>query len=211
MTKLEKLYQLIEGLKELGLPIDKEILAAVDQQEEELIQNEVIPRLLESIQSIISEIKRPVTLTINYLPDEPLTVTTSKTRDCHEELDTNHSLKSIDVEKEASHISREELVKMFNKKTKDPILDKFIDYLKDKGYKEFTSSGNPSTVYDYGKRIKQVCSIEGITLIELSKDIVRIVDKYDIGGSKEDIGKQSNNAVISALKKFNEFVNDSIT
>lgn len=45
MTKLETLYNSIRGLKELGLPLNEETLRAVDEMEEELIKNEIIPRL----------------------------------------------------------------------------------------------------------------------------------------------------------------------
>ena len=57
MTKLEKLYQLITYSKELGLSLNEEMLQQADQLEEELIKNEVIPRLSESIEPIITQIQ----------------------------------------------------------------------------------------------------------------------------------------------------------
>ncbi|NDV77485.1 hypothetical protein [Dysgonomonas sp. 511] len=56
MTKLETLYNSIRGLKELGLPLNEETLKAVDQLEEELIKDDVIPRLSDSIEPIITKI-----------------------------------------------------------------------------------------------------------------------------------------------------------
>lgn len=74
MTKLETLYNSIRGLKELGLPLNEEMLKAVDAFEEELIKNEVIPRLSESIEPIIMKIERPIVLVVDYIPGEDLSV-----------------------------------------------------------------------------------------------------------------------------------------
>jgi hypothetical protein len=74
------------------------------------------------------------------------------------------------------------------------------------GYKTQTPSGNPSTVYDYIKRIDKVCEWENLTWNSLSNQIAAIVRTYDAGGAKEDLGKTSHNAVINALKRFAEYV-----
>ena len=132
MPSLEILYQLKEGLKS-GASIDEKILDALEKQEEKFIKDEVISHLSENVQSLMSKIQRPVTLTINYSPGKPLSLVSVKACNCDEELDTNHSLKSIDVEKEVSKISREELVEMFKEKTKSPMLEDFRGYLRDKG------------------------------------------------------------------------------
>ena len=67
MTKLDTLYQSINGLKEVGLSLNPEIINEVNHLEEELIKNEVIPRLSESIEPIITKIQRPLVLVIDYL------------------------------------------------------------------------------------------------------------------------------------------------
>ncbi len=85
----------------------------------------------------------------------------------------------------------------------------FESYLKTKGYKETTPSGNPSTVYDYIKRIDRVCDDENMTWEELANNIEQIVLEYSSGGRKEEQGKVSHNAVINALKRFREFVQKS--
>lgn len=82
----------------------------------------------------------------------------------------------------------------------------FEKYLIKCGYKTVTPSGKPSTVYDYLKRIDKVCENEGLTWISLKDNISRIVCEYDVGGLKEDLGAQSHNAVINALKRYQEFV-----
>ena len=80
MSKLETLYKSIEGLKELGLPLNEETLKAVDNLEEELIKNEVIPRLTGSIEPIITQIQRPIVLVVDYVPGEPLSVRLTRKR-----------------------------------------------------------------------------------------------------------------------------------
>lgn len=90
------------------------------------------------------------------------------------------------------------------------IKEKFEKYLIDEGYKQITPSGNPSTVYDYVKRINKICEWENITWQELVDNIQIILPKYDTGGEKEDLGKRSHSAVINALKRFSEFVSDNL-
>ena len=57
------------------------------------------------------------------------------------------------------------------------------------GYKLTTSSSNPSTVYDYLKRIDKVCEWESTSWEGLANSIGVIVKVYDVGGEKEDFGK----------------------
>jgi hypothetical protein len=84
--------------------------------------------------------------------------------------------------------------------------DSFERYLIEQGYKVTIPAGNPSTVYDYIKRIDKVCDWENMTWSELANNIGKIVAEYDVGGSKEDYGRKSHNAVINALRRFYEFV-----
>lgn len=84
--------------------------------------------------------------------------------------------------------------------------EKFKIFLIAKGYKEYTPTGNPSTVYDYIKRIKKVCEWENMNWKLLAANIIKIRLQYDIGGIKEKQGKKSHNAVICALRQFEEFV-----
>jgi hypothetical protein len=85
------------------------------------------------------------------------------------------------------------------------MLEKFKSYLIQQGYSEFTPSGNPSTVYDYAKRIEKICKRERISVNQLGENIGIYVKKYDTFGSEEEFGKRSHNAFISALKKFEDF------
>lgn len=89
----------------------------------------------------------------------------------------------------------------------DGILDEFKEYLVKQGYKEFTPSGNPSTVYDYAGRIKTICTREGInTAKKLIGRIDELEQKYGETGSEVAFGKKSNSSYINAVRRFNEFV-----
>lgn len=86
--------------------------------------------------------------------------------------------------------------------------EKFKEYLKKKGYAEYTPAGNPSTVYDYIKRIDKVCEIENCSWQQLEDNIHYIISQYDNYGRKSDIGNKSHRSVINALKRFQEFIID---
>lgn len=83
---------------------------------------------------------------------------------------------------------------------------RFEKYLIEQGYSLKTPSGNPSTIYDYQKRIDKVCEWEKCDWATLSQNITTVVTMYDIGGKKEDLGNLSHRAVINALKQFKKFV-----
>ncbi|OIP83005.1 MAG: hypothetical protein AUK44_06310 [Porphyromonadaceae bacterium CG2_30_38_12] len=80
MTKLEKLYQSIATFKELGLALNEDMLQKADSLEEDLIKNEVIPRLTGSIEPIITQIQRPIVLVVDYVPGEALSVRLTRKR-----------------------------------------------------------------------------------------------------------------------------------
>jgi len=106
MSKLEDLYKSIRTLKELGLPLNAETLNAVDNLEEELIRNEIIPRLSESIEPIITKIERPIVLVVDYVPNENMSVRLTRKRVITDDADT----------KEYSLVPKELLQPKTNKK-----------------------------------------------------------------------------------------------
>ena len=84
---------------------------------------------------------------------------------------------------------------------------KFEQYLIKQGYSVYTPSGNPSTVYDYIKRIDKIIEWENLYSWEdLAKNISKYVSQYNIGGIKEDMGQKSHAAVINALLAFQRFL-----
>ena len=82
----------------------------------------------------------------------------------------------------------------------------YRDYLEKSGYSLYTPSGNPSTVFDYDKRIEWVCEQENCSWAELKERIGSVVAEYDVGGKKELDGERSHRAVISALRAFQRYI-----
>lgn len=84
--------------------------------------------------------------------------------------------------------------------------EQYLKYLIEQGYKQYTPSGNPSTIYSYIKAIERVMNWERIeSWSDLAKVIQEICAKYDEGGEKEKLGMMSNKTVINALKRYQEF------
>lgn len=85
------------------------------------------------------------------------------------------------------------------------IKENYKSYLIEHGYKQYTDNGVPSTVFDYIKRIEKVLEWERLTWDELFNDIKLIRLQYEPDGKKASYGKTSHNAVINALRRFEEF------
>jgi ribosomal protein S2 len=74
MTNLEKLYQSLHNLQELGLSLNDDMQDEVDKIEKELIEEDIIPRLTACIGQIFKYLQCPVTLMVKYKPDESLRI-----------------------------------------------------------------------------------------------------------------------------------------
>jgi hypothetical protein len=80
MTQLEKLYQSIQNLKELGVQLPDKLIDETNRVEEEIIKNDIIPALAETISPVINQIQREIILVVEYVPDEPLSVRLTRKR-----------------------------------------------------------------------------------------------------------------------------------
>ena len=78
MTNLEKLYNSIRTLEELGLPLPKEVLQRADELEEQIIKDEILPSLSENIEPLLKPIQRDLVLVVEYHPGEPINVALSR-------------------------------------------------------------------------------------------------------------------------------------
>ena len=87
--------------------------------------------------------------------------------------------------------------------------DGFEQFLIKSGYRVYTSSGLKSTVFTYIRSIYRVLDEEGLTWQSLKTEISNVIPIYDVGGAKEHIGSKSKCQVINALRRFEEFVNNS--
>lgn len=82
----------------------------------------------------------------------------------------------------------------------------FQDYLVECGYKLYTPSGLPSTVFEYRRAVSDIKSNEALSFSDFCNNIDSIIREYDIGGSKESLGKKKHSTWINALKRFREYL-----
>ncbi len=78
MTKLEKLYSIIENSKEVGVKLTQEVLQQVEELEEGIIKEEILPALSSDIAPRLNPIKRDLVLVVEYHPGEPISVALSR-------------------------------------------------------------------------------------------------------------------------------------
>ena len=86
MTKLEKLYSIIENSKELGVQLGEDVLRQTSELEEEIIKKEILPVLTETIEPALSQVRRELVLVVDYIPDEPISVRLSRKRNFGAEM-----------------------------------------------------------------------------------------------------------------------------
>ena len=78
MNKLEKLYDIIQSSKEIGLELGPDVLKQVDELEEQIIKKEILPALSKDIAPRLEPIKRDLVLVVEYHPYEPIKVALSR-------------------------------------------------------------------------------------------------------------------------------------
>ena len=78
MTKLEKLYSIIENSKDVGVKLPKDVIQQVEDLEEGIIKEEILPALSNDIAPRLEPIKRDLVLVVEYHPGEPISVALSR-------------------------------------------------------------------------------------------------------------------------------------
>ena len=74
MEDLKKMYQAIEMLEELGLPVSLEQQFALRQLENDYLEQNIIPAVSDLIQSKVEILKNNFCLLVNYNPEEGVSV-----------------------------------------------------------------------------------------------------------------------------------------
>ena len=87
MTKLEKLYSIIENSREVGVKLTKEVLQQVEELEEGIIKEEILPALSSDIAPRLEPIRRDLVLVVEYHPGEPISVALSRKAKISEIID----------------------------------------------------------------------------------------------------------------------------
>ena len=63
---------------ELGLPLNRETIAQINEMEENLIKDEVLPLIHDNIEPTLREVERPLVLVVEYDPNGSLRVNLSR-------------------------------------------------------------------------------------------------------------------------------------
>ena len=64
--------------EELGLPLNQETIAQINEMEEKLIKDEVLPLIHDNIEPTLREVERPLVLVVEYDPNGALRVNLSR-------------------------------------------------------------------------------------------------------------------------------------
>lgn len=78
MTKLEKLYSIIENSRDVGVQLPEGVIQQVEELEETIIKEEILPSLSNDIAPRLKPIKRDVVLVVEYHPGEDIRVALSR-------------------------------------------------------------------------------------------------------------------------------------
>ena len=78
MTKLEKLYSIIENSRDVGVKLPKGVLQQVEELEEGIIKEEILPAFSSDIAPRLNPIQRDLVLVVEYHPGEPISVALSR-------------------------------------------------------------------------------------------------------------------------------------
>lgn len=78
MATLKELYNALDTLRKMNLPVDDKLLAAADELEEKIIKEDILPALSQIIEPQLKEIQRDLVLVVEHHPGEPLRVALSR-------------------------------------------------------------------------------------------------------------------------------------
>lgn len=78
MSKLEKLYSIIENSRDVGVDLPEGVIQQVEKLEEGIIKEEILPIVSQSIEPALEQVKRDLVLVVEYHPGEPISVALSR-------------------------------------------------------------------------------------------------------------------------------------
>lgn len=87
MSKLAKLYTMIANAKELGIKLGPEVYQQTDKLEEDIIKKEILPVVKDRIEPTLGQIKRDLTLVVDYVPNAPIRIRLSRDPDIYNRED----------------------------------------------------------------------------------------------------------------------------
>ena len=99
MTNLEKLYSIIVNSREMGVKLPEDVIQQVEELEENIIKEEILPALSSDIAPRLEPIKRDLVLVVEYHPREPISVALSRKAKISEIIDA----KRLDIDPQVEH------------------------------------------------------------------------------------------------------------
>lgn len=99
MSKLEDLYEGKKRLERAGYKLTSDMLEDMDQLEEQLIKDEVLPTLSKDIEPRLAKIQRDLVLVVEYSPGQPIRVALSRKTNITEIIEA----KRLEIDPEVEH------------------------------------------------------------------------------------------------------------
>lgn len=78
MSRLCKLYEAMETLRNEGLSLNEDLEKQINELEKEIIKNEILPIIIETIEPALEQVKRELVIVVDYVPDMPISVHLSR-------------------------------------------------------------------------------------------------------------------------------------
>lgn len=82
---LEELYKAVETFRKAGISLN-DLEVQIAEKEKELINNKIIPELTDAITPILKQVCSELSLVVNYVPGQPLSVCVSRQTEQQEDL-----------------------------------------------------------------------------------------------------------------------------
>ena len=163
---------------------------------------------MESAQSIMDEIKKkisgsPVNTVVNKT-ERPRKIFVVNKRPAEQKEETTAFLYNQNTTVIIKNMNIDNIDKVIQNPSQ--LWDGFQNYLVQQGYKLYTPSHLPSTVFEYRRAVSEIKEIEGLRLQDFCINIDSIIMEYDVGGIKEELGRKKHNTWINALKRFREYL-----
>lgn len=80
MTKLQELYETREKLQSLGIEPNADLERQLAALEEEIIKNEIVPIITNTVEPVLKQVKREVVLVVEHHPENGISVHLSRKR-----------------------------------------------------------------------------------------------------------------------------------
>ena len=88
MSNLQDLYKAIETLRKNNIPVDDNLSEHLDEAEEQIIRDEILPIIGKNIEPTLRQIQRKMVLVVDYDPSAPISVRMTRKRVITDETET---------------------------------------------------------------------------------------------------------------------------